>query len=61
MKFWFYMAVLFFILGYRSDDGGLYFFFAVQVLGLAAARWLYRLDRSAGVSKEQRAGKNTSS
>lgn len=52
MNVWWIITGVFFFLGFRSDDGGLYFFFAVQMLGLGVVRWLYRLDRSSGSSDE---------
>ena len=45
-KLLFYSALIFFILAIKAKDGVLYLFFAVHLITLAIAVFLYKLDKN---------------
>jgi hypothetical protein len=52
-KLLFYSAIIFFILAIKAKDGVLYLFFAVHLITLAIAVFLYKFDKNS--SKENKA------
>jgi len=51
-KLLFYSAIIFFILAIKVKDGVLYSFFAVHLISLAIAVFLYKFDKNS--SKENK-------
>ncbi len=45
-KLLFYSAIIFFILAIKAKDGVLYLFFAVHLITLAIAVFLYKFDKN---------------
>jgi hypothetical protein len=51
-KLLFYSAILFFILAIKAKDGVLYLFFAVHLITLAIAVFLYKFDKKSSQKNE---------